>query len=132
MFGPDQFHKRVAGDGASVTDRPTVKYVGVRTDTGVTVAREDDRGGIHPLAARTDLKNHSPAGFEWGYGGSGPAQLALAVLADALGAERALASYQKFKSRVVAKLARTTWELSRDEVVAWYRQLTAEPDSQPE
>jgi hypothetical protein len=30
------------------------------------------------------LRN-SPTGFGWGYGGSGPAQLALALLADSLG-----------------------------------------------
>src|SRR5262245_1194599 len=35
------------------------------------------------LPARLDLRSHSPTGFEWGYGGSGPAQLALALLADA-------------------------------------------------
>ena len=35
-----------------------------------------------PLDPRFDLWNHSPTGFEWGYGGSGPAQLALALLAD--------------------------------------------------
>jgi len=35
-----------------------------------------------PLAPRNDLFDHSPSGFEWGYGGSGPAQLALALLAD--------------------------------------------------
>ena len=29
-----------------------------------------------------ELVNHSPSGFEWGYGGSGPAQLALAFLLD--------------------------------------------------
>jgi hypothetical protein len=38
-----------------------------------------------PLTPRLDLWNHSPTGFEWGYGGSGPAQLALALLADHLG-----------------------------------------------
>ncbi|HXR05085.1 MAG TPA: DUF6166 domain-containing protein [Verrucomicrobiae bacterium] len=38
-----------------------------------------------PLNPRLDLYNHSPTGFEWGYGGSGPAQLALAILADHLG-----------------------------------------------
>jgi len=32
-----------------------------------------------PLNPRLDLYNHSPTGFEWGYGGSGPAQLALAT-----------------------------------------------------
>ncbi|MCK4554525.1 hypothetical protein KAU19_06245, partial [Candidatus Parcubacteria bacterium] len=26
--------------------------------------------------------NHSPDGFAWGYGGSGPAQLALAILIE--------------------------------------------------
>ena len=30
------------------------------------------------LNPRLDLFNHSPTGFEWGYGGSGPAQTALA------------------------------------------------------
>ena len=38
---------------------------------------------MEPLDPRLDLANHSPTGFEWGYGGSGPAQLALALLADA-------------------------------------------------
>src|SRR2546426_5830744 len=33
---------------------------------------------------RLDLWNHSPTGFECGYGGSGPAQLALALLAEHL------------------------------------------------
>lgn len=28
---------------------------------------------------------HSPSGFEWGYGGSGPSDLALSILADYLG-----------------------------------------------
>lgn len=26
------------------------------------------------------IRNHSPTGFSWGYGGSGPSQLALAIL----------------------------------------------------
>ncbi len=34
-----------------------------------------------PLPPRNDLANHSPDGFGWGYSGSGPSQLALAVLA---------------------------------------------------
>jgi hypothetical protein len=41
-----------------------------------------------PLPLRLDLFNHSPTGFSWGYGGSGPAQLAVALLADALGDDR--------------------------------------------
>lgn len=46
----------------------------------VRSSEEDAR----PLSPRSDLVNHSPSGFNWGYGGSGPAQLALAILADHL------------------------------------------------
>lgn len=68
------------------------------------------------LDPRSDLQNHSPTGFEWGYGGSGPAQLALALLADYLGNDdRARALYQAFKFAVVAKLPKRGWSLtSRD------------------
>jgi hypothetical protein len=34
------------------------------------------------LPLRLDLRNHSPTGFAWGYGGSGPSQLSLAILSD--------------------------------------------------
>lgn len=38
-----------------------------------------------PLSPRRSqrLFNHSPDGFAWGYGGSGPSQLALALLLEA-------------------------------------------------
>ena len=53
-----------------------------------------------PLPLRLDLFNHSPTGFSWGYGGSGPAQLALALLADALGHDDlAVRLHQAFKFR---------------------------------
>src|ERR1700731_504403 len=56
-----------------------------------------------PLALRLDLFNHSPTGFSWGYTGSGPAQLALALLADALGDDDlAVRLHQASKFRVVA------------------------------
>lgn len=48
--------------------------------------------------------NHSPDGFAWGYGGSGPAQLALALLLEAgLDDETAVRLHQQFKSEVVAR-----------------------------
>ena len=50
------------------------------------------------------LFNHSPDGFNWGYGGSGPAQLALAILLDRFGKEKALRFYQDLKSLVIACL----------------------------
>lgn len=49
--------------------------------------------------------NHSPTGFAWGYGGSGPAQLALALLLRAgLKPRRATALHQRLKSEFVAAL----------------------------
>ncbi|RYC66318.1 DUF6166 domain-containing protein [Spirosoma sordidisoli] len=50
------------------------------------------------------FKNHSPDGFAWGYGGSGPAQLALAVLIDLLPTALALQNYQYFKMWIIARL----------------------------
>ena len=70
-----------------------------------------------PLNPRLDLWNHSPTGFEWGYCGSGPAQLALALLADHLADDRqALDIYQRFKWAVVAELPKKGWVLSSDEI----------------
>ena len=66
-----------------------------------------------PLDPRLDLRSHSPAEFEWGYGGSGPAQLALAILADHLADDRqALDLYQRFKWTVIAELPRHSWTLT--------------------
>lgn len=47
-------------------------------------------------------RNHSPDGFNWGYSGSGPAQLALAMLLKFLPVDVALSHYQTFKAEVVA------------------------------
>jgi hypothetical protein len=81
------------------------------------------------------VRNHSPTGFEWGYGGSGPAQSALAILLHILGtperppgpeeewseedwanaqwpggdAERV---YQEFKWKFIAPLPRDVTEVS--------------------
>jgi hypothetical protein len=62
------------------------KYIGKRLDfTGVCEVFVEEDGEQRPLPPRNDIVNHSPDGFEWGYGGSGPAQLAFAILADYLG-----------------------------------------------
>jgi len=70
-----------------------------------------------PLPFRRDLRCHSPAEFEWGYGGSGPAQLALAILADHLGDDQeALNLYQRFKWMVVVRLPRLHWMLTSSQI----------------
>ena len=53
--------------------------------------------------ASLKLRNYSPDGFAWGYAGSGPAQLALAILQSLYGSEFAMQYYQNFKDSVIAK-----------------------------
>jgi Family of unknown function (DUF6166) len=73
-----------------------------------------------PLPLRLDLANHSPTGFSWGYGGSGPAQLALALLADVLGDDDlAVGLHQDFKFKVVACWPEgERWWITADQIMA--------------
>ena len=82
--------------------------------------------GTRPLHPRLDLRDHSPTGFEWGYGGSGPAQLTLAILADLLGDAAATRQYHDFKFAVVARLPYNRWELTAADV----RRVLAELEKQ--
>jgi len=69
------------------------------------------------LDPRYDLVNHSPDGFQWGYGGS--AQLAIALLADATGHDYlAKLCYQQFKREVVATLP-NEFQLTDEQIVKW-------------
>lgn len=65
------------------------------------------------------VRNHSPDGFNWGYGGSGPAQLALALLLDVTGsAEASQRYYQSFKAQIVAGWG-DRWTFSRNDILDW-------------
>ena len=122
--------------GAHLHSHRTVKasnyYAGHHKAQGVrvTVTRS---GRTNPLDSRYDLRNNSPTGFAWGYNGSGPAQLALAILTDYFGAKpggKALAEalYQPFKFTVIVALPEC-WKMNFEEVgIALCRTLTDEPD----
>lgn len=68
-----------------------------------------------PLDPRFDLKVISRDGFEWSYEGEAPAQLALALLAEHLGDERALQRYEPFMRGVVANF-NNEWEMSGEDI----------------
>lgn len=97
------------------------KYEGVATGGGV--------GGQTVLVDGKPLKHivkHSPTGLNWGYGGSGPADLALSILTDLYDPEFAEANYQQFKWDIIAKLPqKENWILTEELIVAWQRQLSA-------
>jgi len=63
--------------------------------------------------------NHSPDGFQWGYGGSGPAQLALALLLDVTDdPQLSVSLHQAFKRHFVAAWTEK-WEISSEDIEAW-------------
>lgn len=104
-------------------------YVGVAGDTGgITSVYVEDGGTRRPLR---QVVCHSPSGMSWGYAGSGPADLALSILADVLGETPTRAElyqgdalcwtlHQDFKFDVIARLPqRQDFRLSALDVVDW-------------
>lgn len=99
-------------------------YSGRRTQSGAFVTISEGHATGITLNPRFDLRYHSPDGFEWGYCGSGPAQLSIAMLADALNDDmRALGSYQNFKNAVVAALPHEGWLLTQEQVINHVKRL---------
>src|ERR1700722_17281320 len=65
---------------------PVMKiYRGSRSDDNQeAIVEVDEDGVVHRLVPRPDIEGvQKPTGFAWGYGGSGPKQLAIALLAEA-------------------------------------------------
>ncbi|HEV8711700.1 MAG TPA: DUF6166 domain-containing protein [Candidatus Binatia bacterium] len=111
-------------------------YVGVRNDPDpVTVE-------VHTSSRKRPLRHipfHSPSGFEWGFQGSGPADLALSILVDYLkerppygGWKNRLFSkwtvhskawkyHQDFKRDFVAKWS-VAWMLHDQEIDTWLKE----------
>ena len=99
-------------------------YEGGRSLAGAVVTVDGK-----PLPPRFDLKRLSPAGFEWTYEGAGPAQLALALLADHLGDDAtAVALHDRFMREVIAELDNAWTLTSADIDDALRRMASAAPD----
>lgn len=110
------------------------KYHGVRTESGVQVVKED-RFGVRHLTPEKSFQHrrHSPDGFNWGYAGSGPAQLALALLLEETGSGDAQVWYQFFKREVVARWE-DEWTITSEEIHAWLakKRPVEQPQWEPE
>jgi len=88
-------------------------------DDGNLVVRLDGR--VLDPARSQKVWNHSPDGFAWGYGGSGPAQLALAILlAAGLSDDDAVRLHQPFKWAFIAPLPQGRFSISVD-VDGWIK-----------
>ena len=98
------------------------RYVATRTGHSAR-----DRGRVEVIVVIDDLvpvplqhrMRHSPDGFEWGYGGSGPSDLARSILWDYFGAEPHPACYQDFKFHFVAPASVDGFVVSEPEIDQW-------------
>jgi hypothetical protein len=65
------------------------------------------------------IVRHSPDGFEWGYGGSGPSEFALNILSVFIGQREAERHYQSFKWDFICDLPREGGTIKRDDILKW-------------
>lgn len=123
-------------------------YLDLPLQDGIVFKRDDV--GVH-TNVRHYVVHHSPRGFEWGYGGSGPADLALNLLqgvlihtghygdlSGELWDKRqcyalALHLYQDFKWRYIAALpsAPGTYRLGFNEVQQWIQKQSKSNGHEP-
>ena len=105
-----------------------IKYVGKRDEAGkpyivrIVDGDEDAATFLTPDASQA-IRNHSPTGFEWGYHGSGAAQLALALLLDATDKYKMkkviLPLYQQFKLEFVSQFPDSGWAITDHTIRQW-------------
>ena len=92
-------------------------YKALRTPDGCTVTVDGA-----PLASE------SASDFEWGYEGSGPQQLALAILTDHFGdSSRALTHHKVFMEVVLAELRSDEWNLTSEQIDNSFSQVVQVP-----
>jgi len=84
----------------------------------IVCSRDED--GIHTNVPRR-ITYHSPDGFEWGYGGSGPADFALNILSIFAGQEFAERHHQEFKFEFIAPMPYEGGTIKRDDILSWIK-----------
>lgn len=65
---------------------------------------------LHPEKS-LKLMDHCPTGFMWGYDGSGPSQLALAVCLELMGEDKALNIYHDFKRKYITTIPQANFKI---------------------
>ena len=90
---------------------------------GIWETREVTIDGV-PLRieASQQVHNHSDT-FCWGYGGSGPAQLALAILMLYLPSDQAALRHQDFKWKVISGLPQKDFQIPVSSVTDWIARM---------
>ncbi len=116
---PPKFHGFVMLEDLEKVN-PAKVYTAIRMDDENTITVSDEKG-TRPLK---HIVYHSPTGMEWGYGGSGPSDLARSILADFAGIKVADMFYQEFKWDFIAKQAEKGFKITGQEILNWLKRKT--------
>lgn len=105
------------------------EYVGSKTgkNPSCVIVRIKEKDKIVSEQILKHVVRHSPTGFEWGYGGSGPADLALSILSDfahrtnLVNKQFVERYYQSFKWDFVA-IAHDKLRIISNDIIEWIEQ----------
>jgi len=93
-------------------------YFGKKVEVGpadIMVMGNDGSSHLLPHIVR-----HSPDGFQWGYGGSGPSDSALSILTDFAGKIIAERYYMDFKAEFLVP-AKGDLNINGEDIMAWLK-----------
>jgi hypothetical protein len=83
----------------------------------------DSEDEMHRAYTLPHHVKHSPDGFSWGYGGSGPSELARCILLDLFGDDH---EYQAFKfAKIATRPMDEPFSITEEEVREWRAECDA-------
>ena len=127
---PEFWRGTVLGDGSAAREVVRMPSQESKSVSDVVQGEWETRevylpGGRLSPSESLAVARHSAHGLGWGDGGSGAAQLALALLLRATDRASAVAHYQAFKWDVIARLPRADFTLALSTVRDWLASRSA-------
>lgn len=124
-FGPVCYGKHVAEKELESCQTKLFDVPTIKAGRGEIVFKRDSSGNVM-TNVRHRWALHSPGGFEWGYEGSGPADLALNILLMVTDRKTAEVWHQTFKHDFIAKLPYDGGSMTVEEVREWLKKVKEE------
>lgn len=125
LFGKSLPRQAVGGTGGSHSNHLAAKQsepvgaVGPLFLNDIVCSRSPD--GSAKVNIQQRIVCHSPDGFEWGYSGSGPSDLALNILSMFIGQEAAERGdlYQQFREHFITPMPRVGGTIKKEAILNW-------------
>jgi len=106
-----------------ILGREVLREAKIVTVTTYEIEEVDFKTTRAKLIESKELKHyvlHSPDGFEWGYAGSGPSDLAYSILWEYLGCQPNQDAWINFRDCWVRTWMRTGWRITEKQITEWY------------